>query len=72
MWWKFFLFPWWTVKESGPRKFVDVIDLTEFSVSVYSTMFHHISMMIPHSFLVLVEFNSNFFDNTEAASGGVL
>ena len=49
-WWKFFPFPWWAVKESGPRKYVDLIDVNEFSLSVYLTMFDHISIMIPHSF----------------------
>ena len=49
-WWKLFPFPWWAVKESGPRKYVDLIDVTEFSLSVYLTMFDHISIMIPHSF----------------------
>ena len=51
--WKFFPFPWWAVKESGPRKYVDLIDVTEFSLSVYLTMFDHISIMIPHSFFFL-------------------
>ena len=49
-----FSFQWWTVKESELEKYVDIIDVTEFSLSVYFFMFDRISIRIPDSIFAAV------------------
>ena len=51
-----FSFQWWTVKESELEKYVDIIDVTEFSLSVYFFTFDRICIRIPDSIFVAVEF----------------